>query len=398
MTNDRAPSVVETAPGSRRKLLMSAAALGFAACGATYGVYWFHFARYEVTTDDAYVSGNVVQVSPQITGTVVAVHADDTDFVQAGQALVDIDQADTRLALDQATSQLAQTVREVRALYSNDGALAATVSLQETNLDRLRDDLARRQRLTGTGAGSAEDLKHARDDVRQASAQLSSARKQLEANRALVDNTTVTGHPRVKLAAARLREAYLAWRRTVVPAPVSGQIARRAVQVGQRIAAGTPLMAVVPLEQVWVDANFKEGQLTHMRIGQPAVLTADIYGDSIPFHGRIVGLSAGTGSAFSLLPAQNATGNWIKVVQRIPVRIALDPEELKAHPLRVGLSMDVEVAVRDQSGPQLSSGRRKETVAETSVFADMDKDADHLIDSVITGSLGADSHSGHVAN
>ncbi|MPM38544.1 Multidrug export protein EmrA [bioreactor metagenome] len=181
------------------------------------------------------------------------------------------------------------------------------------------------------------------------------------------------------MAAARLREAYLAWRRTQVPAPVSGQVARRSVQVGQRTASGTPLMAVVPLEQLWVDANFKEGQLSAMRIGQPATLTADLYGSSVTYHGKVVGLSAGTGSAFSLLPAQNATGNWIKVVQRLPVRIALDPAELKAHPLRIGLSMVVEVTVKDESGPQLSTGKQADTVAETSVFGDMDRDVDHLI-------------------
>ncbi|HVI52484.1 MAG TPA: HlyD family efflux transporter periplasmic adaptor subunit [Candidatus Sulfotelmatobacter sp.] len=388
MSNTPTPAAPPASGNGRRKLLMSAAAIGFAAIGAAYGVYWFSVGRYNMTTDDAYVSGNVIQVSPQIAGTVVAVRADDTDFVQAGQPLVTIDQADTKLALDQAKAHFAQTVREVRALYSNDGALAATVSLQETNLARMQEDLARRQRLADTGAVSTEELKHARDAVQQAMSQVTSARKQLEANRVLVDNTTLTSHPRVTLAAAQLREAYLAWRRTVVPAPVSGQVARRAVQVGQRTTPGTPLMAVVPLDQVWVDANFKEGQLNDMRIGQPATLTADLYGGGVTYHGKVVGLSAGTGSAFSLLPAQNATGNWIKVVQRLPVRIALDPEELKAHPLRIGLSMEVDVTVKDLSGPQLSSGRQKETVAETTVFADLDKEADHLIDGLIAQSGG----------
>jgi membrane fusion protein (multidrug efflux system) len=266
--------------------------------------------------------------------------------------------------------------------------LAASVAVQETNLVRLQEDLARRQRLADTGAVSSEELKHARDAAQQASAQVASVRKQMEANRVLIDNTTLASHPRVELAAAQVREAYLAWRRTTVPAPASGQVARRAVQVGQRTTPGTPLMAIVPLDDVWVDANFKEGQLTDMRIGQPAVLTADIYGDSVKYHGKVVGLSAGTGSAFSLLPAQNATGNWIKVVQRIPVRIALDPEELRAHPLRVGLSMQVDVTVKDKSGPQLSSGRQKETVAATTVFSDIGKEADQLVSSLIANSEG----------
>lgn len=366
-------------PSSRRKFLLSAAAASFVVLAFIYGAYWFVSARYDVSTDDAYVSGNVIQVTPQITGTVVAVRADDTDYVQAGQPLVSIDDVDTRLALDQAKATFSQTLREVRALYSNEGALVASVSLQETNLARLQEDLARRQKLAGTGAVSAEELKHARDAVQTAKDQLNNVRKQLEGNRVLVDNTTLADHPRVKMAAARLREAYLAWRRTQVPAPVSGQVARRSVQVGQRTAPGTPLMAVVPLEQLWVDANFKEGQLSAMRIGQPATLTADLYGSSVTYHGKVVGLSAGTGSAFSLLPAQNATGNWIKVVQRLPVRIALDPAELKAHPLRIGLSMVVEVTVKDESGPQLSTGKQADTVAETAVFGDMDRDVDHLI-------------------
>jgi len=378
-------------PSSKRKLLLGVATAGFAAVAVGYGAYWFTSARYDVSTDDAYVSGNVVQVSPQIAGTVVAVRADDTDYVQAGQPLVSIDDADTRLALDQAKAAFSQTLREVRALYSNEGALAASSSLQETNLARLQEDLARRQKLADTGAVSAEELKHARDAVQTATDQLNNARKQLEANKVLVDNTTLTDHPRVKLAEARLREAYLAWRRTQVPAPVSGQVARRSVQVGQRTAPGTPLMAVVPMDQLWVDANFKEGQLNAMRIGQPATLTADLYGSSVTYHGKVVGLSAGTGSAFSLLPAQNATGNWIKVVQRLPVRIALDPAELKAHPLRIGLSVVVEVKVKDESGAQLSSGKQTETVAETAVFSDLDKEADRLIAELTSNSVSQPS-------
>ncbi|MFT4301850.1 MAG: biotin/lipoyl-binding protein [Desulfovibrio sp.] len=219
-------------PSSKRKFLMGVAAASFAVLFIGYGVYWFISARYDVSTDDAYVSGNVIQVSPQIAGTVIAVRADDTDYVQAGQPLVSIDDVDTRLALEQAKAIFSQTLREVRALYSNEGASVASVASQETNLARLQEDLARRQKLAGTGAVSAEELKHARDAVQTATDQVSSMRKQLEANQVLVDNTTLADHPRVKMAAARLREAYLAWRRTQVPAPVSGQVVRRSVQVG----------------------------------------------------------------------------------------------------------------------------------------------------------------------
>ncbi len=382
--SDSTPSAREPdRANARRKVLLSVAALGFVAAGSAYGIYWQASGRYSVATDDAYVSGNVVQVTPLVVGTVIALHADDTDFVQAGQPLVEIDDADSKLALDEAKAQLAQTVREVRALFSNDGALAAAVSLRESNFARLQEDLARRQKLADTGAVSTEELKHARDSVQEATSQLTTVRKQLEANRVLIDNTTIATHPRVMRAAAQVREAYLAWRRTIVPAPVTGQVARRAVQVGQRTTPGTPLMAIVPLEQVWVDANFKEAQLRDMRIGQPAVITADIYGDAIRYHGKVVGLAAGTGSAFSLLPAQNATGNWIKVVQRVAVRIALEPDQLAAHPLRVGLSTQIEVNVKDHSGLQLSTGRQRDTVAQTTVFSSQGKEAENLIAEVI---------------
>lgn len=383
---ETAPSALP--PDRGRKRLLSLAALTFACGGVAYGIYWLSSARYSVSTEDAYVSGNVIQVTPQVSGTVVAVHADDTDFVQAGQPLVEIDDADSKLALDQAKAQLAQTVREVRALFSNDGSLSAVVSLRETGFARLQEDLARRQRLADTGAVSTEELKHARDSVEEAISQLTSVRKQSEANRVLIDNTTVATHPRVMAAAVRVREAYLAWQRTLVPAPATGQVARRAAQVGQRTTPGTPLMAIVPLDQVWIDANFKEAQLRDMRIGQPVVMTADLYGEAVHYHGKVAGLGAGTGSAFSLLPAQNATGNWIKVVQRIPVRIAINPAELAAHPLRIGLSMLIEVNVENQSGAQLSTGLQRDPVAQTTVFSDQGKDADKLIAELIAENEG----------
>lgn len=384
------PGTAPPARSGRRPWLLAVAALGFAAAGGGWAFWWDRVGRFGVSTDDAYVAGNVVPVMPQVAGTVVRILADDTDFVQAGQALVEIDDADARLALERAKADLAETVREVRTLFSTDGALAASVAVQDANLARAQQDLARRQGLAGTGAVSAEELRHARDVLLETGAQLTNARKQMEANRALIDNATLSSHPRVLRAAAQLREAWLAWRRCTVPAPVSGQVARRSTQVGQRTAPGMTLMTIVPLEQVWVDANFKEAQLREMRIGQPAVLTADVYGGAVPYQGRVVGLAAGTGGAFSLLPAQNATGNWLKVVQRVPVRIVLDPAELAAHPLRIGLSMQVAVDVRDQSGPLLSFGRRQEIVARTTVFSDLDRDADRLIAQIIAGNAGPD--------
>ena len=321
---------------SRRKLWLAIVAGAFVAIGAAYGVYWGTVLRYSQSTDDAYVNGNVVQITPQISGTVVSIAADDTQFVKAGQPLVRLDQADAKVALDQSEAQLAKTVREVRNLFATTAQLEAAVQMRQTDLAQAQSDLARRAQLGKSGAVSGEELQHARDAEKAARSALMAAEQQLVANRARVDHTTLEDHPDVRNAAAAVRNAYLNYARTTLPAPVSGFVARRNVQLGQRVGPGAALMAVVPLDQVWVDANFKEPQLAGMRVGQPVTLTADLYGNSIQYHGKVVGFGAGTGSAFSLLPAQNATGNWIKVVQRLPVRIALDPQQLEKHPLRIG--------------------------------------------------------------
>jgi len=321
---------------SRRKLWLAIATGVFVVVGAAYGAYWAKVLRYSQSTDDAYVNGNVVQITPQISGTVVSIGADDTQFVKAGQQLVRLDQADAKVALDQAEAQLAKTVREVRNLFATTAELQATVEVRQTDLATAQNDLARREQLGKSGAVSGEELQHAREAVKAGQSALSAAQQQLVANRARIDHTTLEDHPDVRNAAAAVRNAYLNYARTVLPAPVSGYVARRNVQLGQRVGPGAMLMAVVPLDQVWVDANFKEPQLAGMRVGQPVTLTADLYGNSIRYHGKVAGFGAGTGSAFSLLPAQNATGNWIKIVQRVPVRIALDPHELAANPLQIG--------------------------------------------------------------
>src|SRR5580700_11327552 len=299
---------------------------------ATWGAYWAQVLRYHQTTDDAYVGGNVVQITPQISGTVVGIGADDTQFVKAGQALVRLDQADAKVALDQSEAQLARTVRDVRNLFATSAQLDAAVQQRQTDLSAAQSDLARRQRLGASGAVSGEELQHAVDAMKAAQSSLLAAQQQLAANRARVDNTTLENHPQVRDAAAAVRNAYLTLARTELPAPVTGFVARRSVQLGQRVGPGTALMAVVPLDQVWVDANFKEPQLARMRLGQPVQLTADLYGTHVVYHGKVAGFGAGTGSAFALLPAQNATGNWIKIVQRVPVRIALEPREIASHP------------------------------------------------------------------
>ncbi|MFX1761819.1 EmrA/EmrK family multidrug efflux transporter periplasmic adaptor subunit [Paraburkholderia sp. A1RI-2L] len=374
------------ANNGKRKRMMTLLVLVIVIAAIAYGLYYFLVARFSESTDDAYVNGNVVQITPQVTGTVIAVNADDTQTVKIGDPLVQLDPADSRIALQQAEANLGQTVRQVRGLFADDSQYQAQVAVRQADLSRAQDDLRRRMQVAQTGAVSQEEISHARDTVKSAQAALEAAQQQLAANRALTANTTIANHPNVMAAAAKVRDAYLANARNMLPAPVTGYVAKRSVQVGQRVSPGTPLMSVVPLNAVWVDANFKEVQLKHMRIGQPVEMTADVYGSSVVYHGKVVGFSAGTGSAFSLLPAQNATGNWIKVVQRLPVRVALDPQELKKHPLRIGLSMQVDVNIKDDTGSQL--GNAQNTVYQTSVFEKYGDEADAEIARIIAENAG----------
>ncbi|RKF34596.1 HlyD family efflux transporter periplasmic adaptor subunit [Paraburkholderia fungorum] len=379
------PQVQQPQPPARRKLLLALLAATVVVAGAGYGAYYVTNGQYYQSTDDAYVSGNLVQLTPQVSGTVVAVNADDTQIIKQGAPLVSLDNADAKVALTDAEATLGQTVRQVSGLYVDNDFYAATVAQRQSDLARAEDDLKRREAVAQTGAVSGEDIAHAHDAVSSAQAALDAARQQAEANHALTDRTSIEQHPNVLAAASKVREAYLNYARDTLPAPVTGYVARRSVQVGQRVAPGTPLMAIVPLDGVWVDANFKEGQLRHMRIGQPVTLTADVYGSGVKYHGRVLGFSAGTGAAFAVLPAQNATGNWIKVVQRLPVRIQLDQSELNAHPLRIGLSMQVDVQTRDQSGSQL--GAAVDTRYRTDVFAEYGANADAEIARIIAQNM-----------
>ncbi|MFM0596629.1 HlyD family secretion protein [Paraburkholderia dilworthii] len=376
----------QPANNGKRKRMMTLLVIVILIAAIAYGFYYFLVARFHEDTDDAYVNGNVVQITPQVTGTVVAVNADDTQTVKAGDPLVVLDPADARVALEQAEANLAQTVRQVRGLFADDNQYEAQVAQRQSDLSRAQDDLKRRLAVAQTGAVSLEEISHARDAVKSAQASVDAAQQQLASNRALTANTTIANHPNVQASAAKVRDAYLNNARNNLPAPVTGYVAKRSVQVGQRVSPGTPLMAIVPLGGVWVDANFKEVQLKYMHIGQPVELTADVYGSSVVYHGKVVGFSAGTGSAFSLLPAQNATGNWIKVVQRLPVRIALDPQELEKHPLRIGLSMQADVSIKDQSGGQL--GEAPNTVYQTNVFEKYGDQADAEIARIISENAG----------
>lgn len=378
-----APAAIQNGNGKRKRMLTTLAA-ALVVAGVGYGLYWGLYGRWFESTDDAYVQGNVVQVTPQVAGTVVAIRADDTQLVAAGEPLIELDRADARVALEQAEAALAQAVRQVRTLYSNTGAYTSTLAMRESDLAKAKEDLARRKQIAGTGAVSQEEIAHAQTSLQAA---VETAKEQLQANRVLTEQTTLERHPNVLQAAAKVREAYLAYARTSLPASVTGYVAKRSVQVGQRVAPGTPLMAIVPLDQLWVDANFKEVQVRHMRVGQPVELVADVYGSSVTYHGKVVGFSAGTGSAFSLLPAQNATGNWIKVVQRLPVRVLLDPKELKDHPLRVGLSMEARVDIHDEGGQSLASTPATSPL-QTSVYDQAGQEADQVIASIIATNAG----------
>jgi membrane fusion protein (multidrug efflux system) len=351
-------------------------------------VWYFLDGRWYEGTDDAYVNGNVVQITPQLPGTVVSIGADDGDLVHAGDVLVRLDKSNADVALAEAKANLANTVRKVRGLYNSVTSAQADVAARQVAVDKARADYDRRKNLARTGAISAEELAHARDALAAAESGLTNAQQQYNTSRVLVDDTVVASHPDVQMAAAKLRAAYLDDLRTTIVAPVDGYVAKRSVQLGQRVAPGMAMMAVVPLHQVWIDANFKETQLTHMRIGQPVDITSDVYGSDVTYKGKVQSLGVGTGSAFSLLPAQNATGNWIKIVQRVPVRIVFtEPKQLDAHPLRIGLSSDVEVSLHDQNGPMLAQQSPTAPLLNTDVYDKQLAQADTVIAQIIHANM-----------
>ena len=356
--------------------------------GSALIAWWLLAPSNHEVTEDAYVEGNVVQVTPQLNGSVTAIAADNTDYVQAGQVLVQLNEVDAQLALARAEAQLAKTVRQVRAQFASSGQGRAAIVLRRADLARAETDLARRSSLAGSGAVSGEEISHAEDALRTARAALTVAEQQSLSSSALTDQTSVAGHPDVLAASVQLRDAWVAAHRTTLRAPVSGLVTRRNVQLGQRVAAGAALMSIVPPGQMWVSANFKESQLHGIRLGQPVELRADVYGKAVRYHGRVAGLDAGTGSAFALLPAQNATGNWIKVVQRVPVRIALDAQELAAHPLKIGLSMRVTVDTRQRGGLLAASTPSGRPAWRTDVFDGELAQAAEQAEAVIAANLG----------
>jgi membrane fusion protein (multidrug efflux system) len=381
------PAAPATAAGSGRRPLVIIAIVAILAL-IFWGSYYLLYGRWHVGTDDAYVNGNLVRLTPQVTGNVIAINTDETQFVQRGQVLVQLDPRDAEVALAQAKANLAQTVRDVAQLFTEEARDSALVRSQQVQLNQANEDVTRDHPLIAIHGVSAETLQHEQNAVHSAQAGLQQAQATLASTRAAISGTTPATHPRVLQAEANLRAAWLAAVRTKVLAPVSGYVVRRAVQLGQQVTSSTEMLAILPVDSVWVDANFKENQLAGLRIGQPVSVSADMYGSRVHYHGRVLGLTAGTGSALAVLPAQNASGNWIKIVQRLPVRIGLDAQELERHPLFLGLSTSVEVDVSDTRGAALSPQPAWPAAITTDVYADQEAGAQSTISSIVAANLG----------
>ncbi|MFP1846970.1 multidrug efflux MFS transporter periplasmic adaptor subunit EmrA [Lonsdalea quercina] len=373
---------------TRRKRILTLLTIFFLFLGCLWLAYWFLVLRHHQETDDAYVAGNQIQIMSQVAGSVTSVNVDSTDFVRKGDVLVELDPTDAQQAYERAQTALANSVRQVHQLIINGRQYQANIALQQTALNQAVSDLNRREALGKVNAIGREDVQHARDAVASAQASLDAAKQQFAANQALILNTPLEKQPAIQQSAADLRDAWLALQRTHIVSPVDGYVSRRSVQVGARIASTSALMVVVPAKGLWVDANYKETQLANMRIGQPATIVSDLYGDDVVYKGKVVGLDMGTGSAFSLLPAQNATGNWIKVVQRLPVRIELDPQELADHPLRIGLSMLVNVDTAKADGKVLSDIPRSEPAYQSNALELDMAPVNQLIDEIIHANAG----------
>jgi len=381
----------EKAPAKASNLLRRGIiVLAVAVVAIAIGIYYVTVARYHVTTDDAYVNGNLVRLTPQIAGTVVAINTDETQYVQRGQVLIELDPRDAQIGLAQAKASLGETVREVAQLFAEERRDAALVSAEQTQLSQSDEDLTRDRSLLPVHGVSLETLEHDENAVRSARAALQQAQATFASTRAAIAGTTPATHPRVLQAEANLRAAWLTVSRTRVLAPISGYVVRRSVELGEQVSPSTEMLALVPVTSMWVDANFKENQLGSLRIGQPVRVSVDMYGSHVDYHGKVLGLTAGTGSALAVLPTQNASGNWIKIVQRLPVRIGLQPGELARHPLFLGLSANIDVDVHSLAGSALSRVPAWHAAQRTSVYTDQDSGADSMINDIVSANLRGD--------
>lgn len=366
----------------RKKILIGLTA-GLLLIGLIFLILWLIIFRFHKTTDDAYVNGNQVVITPQISGYITNVTVDDTQMVEEGHVLVQLDTIDKTIDLDKAKNELADTVRNVAQMFENVSRLKADVESRKAEMAKTGKDYENRKKMVSSGAISVEDFQHSEAYFIEAFANFLSAQHQLRGAEVLVEGTTIETHPLVEKAKAATKEAYVNLQRCTIRSPVKGIITNKQAQVGEAIAPNTSLMIIVPMDQIWVDANYKESQLGKMRIGQPAKLTSDIYGSGVVYHGEVIGIGAATGSVLSVLPPQNATGNWIKIVQRLPVRILLNPEELQKNPLRLGLSMEVNVNVHDIKGNLIPPPTSLEKLYTTNIFDSQEKGADELINNII---------------
>ena len=387
MSSDNTTTAPSTEQPGKRKTVLIAITAAFLVAGVAWGAYYQLVLAREEVTDNAYVGGNMVTLSAQVTGNVDAIRADETQMVKAGAPLITLNGIDADLALRQAQARLGNIVRQERERYASVAQYDAVIEQRRLALATAQGNLARRAPLAADHTISGEDLVHAKQAVDDAKAALIVAQRQAESAKSGVAGVTLASHPAVLSAKGDVLQAWLAVRRNAVVAPVSGYVAKRSVQLGTHVTPGTPLMSIVPLDQLWVDANFKESELRNIRVGQAASIETDLYGSKVVYHGKVLGMSAGTGSAFSLLPAQNATGNWIKVVQRVPVRITLDPKELAAHPLRIGLSTTVTVDTSHGEGATLDQPMVASTVYTTKALSQPVDEAEKMADAIIAQNL-----------
>ncbi len=355
--------------------------------GSAYFCYYWFYSRFYEYTNDAYVSGNMVFLTPQVPGIVTAITADDTDYVVKGRMLVELDKTDATIALEKGIADLGNAVRDVVAMFEKVEQLRADLSRNKAIFIRNAQDFDHRQGLIEEGAVSTEDWEHAIAALQASYADFVSTEHQYISAIAQIENTTVETHPKVHYAKEKLKEAYVNLNRCTILSPVTGLIAQRNVQVGKQVKISEPMLAIIPLDQVWVDANFKEVQLSQMRIGQPVDVRSDLWGSNVPFHGTVIGIGGGTGSVFSVLPPQNATGNWIKIVQRIPVRIGLLPEEVKNNPLRLGTSMEVTVDIHNTQLDEIPPVKPDQPIYETDVLSHQKDGAAELIDQIMKANL-----------
>jgi membrane fusion protein (multidrug efflux system) len=372
---------------SKRNLILGSMTAFFLLVALGVFLYWLLWGRFHEYTNDAYVSGNLVYVTPQVSGIVTSIYIDDTELVDEGHLLIELDKTDFQIALDLSKADLADQIRSVAQLFLQVKQAVATVQVAKTQLAQNAEDFERRKALVDSGSVSIETFQHSEHALAASFFSLAASEASYFSLFAQIDKTTIEHHPRVRKAEQHLKDAFVQMSRSTLRAPVKGLIAERTVQVGQRVQAGEPLFSIIPLDQMWVDANFKEVQIGKMQIGQHVSIYSDVYGGSVEYHGRIGGIGGGTGSVFSVLPPQNATGNWIKIVQRVPVRIFLDPKEIIAHPLRLGLSMETTVDIHDIHESSIPSLIPTRPLYKTDIFINEEEGVAKLIEEIFKANL-----------